>query len=278
VPTEVLADATIPEFCSTGECFDEVLLVGLDDLLAQLRTDTLIVLHQRGSHGPAYHRRYPAAFRRFVPTCETNDLRECSREAILNTYDNTILYTDHVLGETIRLLRRHADRLDIALVYVSDHGESLGENSLYLHSLPYWIAPDEQTHIPFLVWFMDDMALDSACIAGRRDQPFSHDYLFHTILGLMDVETQVYDPALDLLDPCRREPAPRGRPPSLRGQSAPARRAVPRGAAEAVGTRPDPPLRQGTGVELSDVTRGVGRDPQCVVEIAVVQGAVPADM
>jgi lipid A ethanolaminephosphotransferase len=198
VPTEVL---------TRGDSLDAVLLEGLDSRLSHVDADMLIVLHQRGSHGPAYYRRYPSAFERFVPTCDTNDLGACTREAVVNTYDNTLLYTDFILAETIRLLRRHSASHDVGLIYVSDHGESLGENNLYLHSLPYWIAPEEQKRVPFVLWLSPPLLarseLDAACLAGQRDEPLSHDHLFHSILGLMEVETGVYDPALDLFSRCR---------------------------------------------------------------------------
>ncbi len=196
------------EACSGKECYDEALLDGLDDRLTGAEADTVIVLHQKGSHGPAYHRRYPAAFGRFQPACESSDLQGCARQDIVNAYDNTILYTDSVLAEAIALLRRQAARAATALVYVSDHGESLGESGLYLHGLPYSIAPDVQKHVPFIVWFSPEWAadtgLDPACVAARRDLPLGHENLFHTMLGLMEVETSVYDPALDPFAPCRR--------------------------------------------------------------------------
>jgi lipid A ethanolaminephosphotransferase len=184
-----------------------VLLHGLDSVVARADRDTLIVLHQKGSHGPAYSRRYPPAFRRFLPACESNDLHECDRQAIVNAYDNTISYTDHVLAELIDLLRSHSERLDTGLLYVSDHGESLGENGVYLHGLPYAIAPDEQTRVPFIVWFSAgwamDTGLDLRCVSGQRDAPAGHENLSQTVLGLMDVESEVYQPTLDLFAACR---------------------------------------------------------------------------
>ncbi|MFL6694159.1 MAG: phosphoethanolamine transferase [Ramlibacter sp.] len=196
-----------PLLCPGGACFDEVLLHGLQERLAQAQGNQVIVLHQLGSHGPAYDRRYPDAFRRFTPACAHDELRQCSQAEIVNAYDNTILYTDHVLGQLVDLLARQ-ERFDTAMLYVSDHGESLGESGLYLHGVPFAIAPDVQTHVPMVAWvspsFARSTGLDEACLRSHAAQPASHDNLFHTLLGAFDVQTQVYDPGMDLLRPCRR--------------------------------------------------------------------------
>jgi lipid A ethanolaminephosphotransferase len=195
------------EFCDSGECLDEALLSGLDAFIDGLERHAVIVLHQKGSHGPAYYRRYPEAFRRFLPECVSNQLQECSHEQVVNTYDNTILYTDRVLSLVIDLLRRHEGRLNTAMLYVSDHGESLGEGNLYLHGLPYAIAPDEQTRVPMIVWLSPEIrsstGIDWECLEQNKDLPLTHDNLFHSVLGLMSVETGVYESSLDLFAACR---------------------------------------------------------------------------
>jgi len=117
-----------------------MLLDGLEDRIRADRRDTLVVLHLKGSHGPAYYRRYPPAFERFTPVCRSADLAGCETDTIVNAYDNSILYTDHIVGEVIEILRRQADRYATALLYVSDHGESLGEAGLFLHGLPNAVA------------------------------------------------------------------------------------------------------------------------------------------
>lgn len=99
------------------------------------------MLHQKGNHGPAYYRRYPPAFERFTPVCTTNQLNECSREAIVNAYDNAILYTDAFLAQVIALLKKNDPHFETAMIYMGDHGESLGEQGIYLHGLPYAMAP-----------------------------------------------------------------------------------------------------------------------------------------
>lgn len=199
VPSEDLRKRTLEGICDENGCRDEVLLDGLDDSLATTTGDRLIVLHLLGSHGPSYYRRYPAAYRRFVPDCAQDDVQACSREAIVNAYDNTLAYTDHVLAQAIGLLERHQDQVEPTLLYVSDHGESLGESGVYLHGLPYAIAPDEQKHVPLAVWAPKQ---DLACMQARHDQPSSHDTLFHTVLGLFSVRTEAYLPTSDLLRGC----------------------------------------------------------------------------
>ena len=132
------------DLCEEGVCFDEALLKGIDSLLKDRSGNLFIVLHQVGNHGPAYFNRYPSAFRRFTPTCDTSELRACTREEIVNTYDNAILYTDHFLARAVDFLASKEAEYTTAMLYVSDHGESLGEAGLYLHGIPYAIAPTVQ--------------------------------------------------------------------------------------------------------------------------------------
>ena len=206
VPSEDLSALKLPALCSSGECWDEVLLHGLKQRVAQLDRDTVVVLHMKGSHGPAYHLRVPPAFEHFKPVCRTNQLDQCAREDIVNAYDNTLRYTDHVLASSLALLKQNAARVDGALLYVSDHGESLGENGLYLHGLPYAMAPREQTHVPMLLWLSAAMRergrIDTGCLQARRDEALSHDHLYHSVLRLMDVHTTLYRGELDLFAPC----------------------------------------------------------------------------
>lgn len=208
VAYEDLSKSEDPSFCSTGECFDEILLEGLQDRLDRTSRDLVVVLHMHGSHGPGYHLRYPPSFETFAPACGTLALQDCARQELVNAYDNTIVYTDHVLARTIEILEHNEPRFDTAMLYVSDHGESLGEKGLYLHGMPYWIAPDEQTRVPWIVWtaegFRARRGLDWHALASLRDRPWSHDNLFHSVLGLLGVETGVYRPELDLFRTCMR--------------------------------------------------------------------------
>ncbi|GHF42422.1 phosphoethanolamine transferase [Seohaeicola zhoushanensis] len=200
-------DATIdPAACEMGECTDQALLKVLDDTVAAMTEDTVLVLHMIGSHGPSYYLRYPPEFADFQPDCRTADLAKCSIEEVVNAYDNSIRYTDHILAASIERLQAQ-DRVVAGMIYMSDHGESLGENGLYLHAAPWFMAPDTQTHVPFLMWLSQDfrqrMGIDFACLRDKADQPVSQDNLFHTLLGLMDVSTSVRDPELDLAASCR---------------------------------------------------------------------------
>ncbi|HMW17922.1 MAG TPA: phosphoethanolamine--lipid A transferase [Accumulibacter sp.] len=208
--TDSVADLAPPGMCSGGRCLDGGLLFGLDERLARTTGRQLLVLHQLGNHGPSYFRRYPREFARFQPACANDDLQRCSREEIVNSYDNALVYTDHVLAGLIAKLQAQAGKIDTALLYVSDHGESLGENNLFLHGLPYAIAPKEQTQVPMVLWFSagfaQRLAIDVDCLQQRASQPASHDHLFHTVLGLLDVHTGLYEPDWDLLQHCRRAP------------------------------------------------------------------------
>lgn len=208
LPTEQLDRSTLPEWCDGDRCLDEILLHGLDTVARDAKGNLVVVLHMLGNHGPAYFKRYPPAFRRYTPTCDTGDLRQCPREQIVNAYDNALLYTDHVLSRTIEFLESQAHRYDSALVYVSDHGESLGEKGLYLHGIPYAIAPDEQTKVPMTWWLSPGYAasfgLDMACLKQEAKQSRTHDNLFHTTLGLLQVQSSEYEPRLDITRACRR--------------------------------------------------------------------------
>ncbi|MES2018428.1 MAG: phosphoethanolamine--lipid A transferase [Pseudomonadota bacterium] len=196
------------QWCVADECYDERLLERLPEMIRAAKDDLVIVLHQKGSHGPAYYKRYPAQFKRFAPVCETIEMDKCSNEAIVAAYDNTILYTDHFLNRTIELLKASAasDHVNTAMLYFSDHGESLGEHNMYLHGAPYLFAPAEQREVPFLMWLSDGFKsryrIDQPCLAGRVGQTFSHDNIFHSVLGMLSVKTSVYQPGLDLFAPC----------------------------------------------------------------------------
>jgi lipid A ethanolaminephosphotransferase len=204
--TWTTAGLDIDGLCEDGECFDDILLRQLDDALAQAREDLLIVLHMNGSHGPAYFRRYPDAFRRFTPDCRSDELTDCSREEIVNSYDNTIYYTDWFLAQVIARLDRPSGHFDTALLYVSDHGESLGEYGLYLHGTPYLLAPGGQTHVPMMVWlssaYRRDFGVETSCLRERRRAPLSHDNVFHSVLGMLDISTSAHNAELDLFGAC----------------------------------------------------------------------------
>jgi len=200
-----LAESDVADLCKSDGCYDEYLVDELARLLPAIDHDTVIVLHQLGSHGPAYYRRYPEDFRRFVPDCRSDDFADCTNEEITNAYDNTIAYTDAVIARAIDVLSAQSDRLNTSLLYVSDHGESLGEHNLYLHGMPRALAPDEQVHVPMIAWFGDEDTrhLTTMCRDQVDDLPISHDNLFHTELGILRIESSIYQPDLDVFAACR---------------------------------------------------------------------------
>ncbi|CAG9175478.1 phosphoethanolamine transferase [Cupriavidus respiraculi] len=226
VPSSTIRTSRQPGVCGADGCLDEALLDGVKERLERLaapdplhhvdnasRTErrgdnAVLVLHMMGSHGPAYYSRYPARVAAFGPACRTSQLDQCSRQQIVDGYDNSLRYTDAVLAGLIEMLRDYADRVDTAMIYVSDHGESLGEHGLYLHGTPYLVAPDPQKHVPMLMWFADgyrrDFGIDGECLSRASATRYSHDNLFHSMLGLLDVDTAVYDRAQDMFANCRR--------------------------------------------------------------------------
>ncbi|MCL1095181.1 phosphoethanolamine transferase [Shewanella kaireitica] len=206
----LIAHDSDPDLCNGQYCYDQVLLNTLDDRLSGIsRKDSLIVLHIIGSHGPTYYLRYPDEHRFFTPDCQRSDIQNCSDEELVNTYDNTILYTDYIVSQVVKKLQAKNEEFDTAMLYISDHGESLGESGMYLHGAPYAFAPEEQTKVPFLGWFSAGFAkqnkLDLSCLAKEAEQGgYSHDNLFDSLLGLMNVSTEVYQQEKDIFSSCRQ--------------------------------------------------------------------------
>lgn len=193
--------------CSPWSCLDEVLLSGLEESIRQHGGDQIIVFHQMGSHGPDYFRRYPPSFETFKPACRSNVLQECSNEEIRNAYDNTIVYTDHLLKQKIDILKQVSKEFDALLMYVSDHGESLGENGIHLHGIPYEWAPPEQTRVPLIIWtsqgYADRFKLAGHCLRQQALGQYSHSNLYHTLIGAMQANNPLYRKKLDILAACR---------------------------------------------------------------------------
>lgn len=196
------ADPASPYY-NDGEYYDAVLLPMLEEYVNASDQDLLVTLHVLGSHGPAYHRRFPDEFARFKPYCNHNAPQDCTRQEITNAYDNTILYTDHVVAEIIDQLQELSNNADTFLVYMSDHGESLGENGVYLHGLPKFMAPTAQTHVPFFLWFSNNyiknQKLNFSNVREKASGVYSHDNLSATLLGLMNVVTEASPKELNLL-------------------------------------------------------------------------------
>ncbi len=211
VPNVETSNLKHPKLCANGECLDGIMLEGLDERIAALPAErrargVVLVMHQMGSHGPAYSLRSPQAYKRFLPECTSVNLQDCSRQELVNAYDNSIAYTDHVLASTIGWLKTRQSEYATAMVYVADHGESLGENNLYLHGLPYAIAPDVQKRVPWISWlspaFEQRASVTTECLKGERDAAVSHDNYFHSVLGLLGVQTALYNRKLDVYSGC----------------------------------------------------------------------------
>ncbi|MGO3909725.1 phosphoethanolamine transferase EptA [Huaxiibacter chinensis] len=209
IPHTDMTQWKLDQFCKDKSCIDDADLYHLDNVLDGLKQDSVLVVHLMGSHGPAYYQRYPQAYRKFTPTCDTNQIQDCDHQALINTYDNTILYTDSVLSRTIDALKARQSTMNTALIYLSDHGESLGENGIYLHGTPYLLAPSQQTHIPFMFWLSPDYVknygVDEPCLRDlAAKNAVSQDNLYSTVMGMMNVKSAVYQPLMDILTPCRK--------------------------------------------------------------------------
>jgi lipid A ethanolaminephosphotransferase len=221
---EDVTNSDDPRFCTEkGNCFDAILLDGLEERLKAETKSIFVVLHIKGSHGPAYFKRYPKEFERFTPACKSNELSSCSSESLKNAYDNTIVYTDHILGEVVSMLKRLSPQFATSMLYASDHGESLGERGLYLHGLPYAVAPEEQTRVPMFAWFSPQFLelerWSEGCVRRQSEPGKKHDHIYSTLLGLLDISTDQYKPELDIFSACERE-----------AQSAPKKALTPNGA------------------------------------------------
>lgn len=212
VPSANTSESGHPQWCEGGECLDEVMLDKLDERLAALPAErrakgVVLVMHQMGSHGPAYFKRSPAGLKPFSPECRSINLQDCARQDVVNAYDNSVVYTDHFLGQTIAWLNQRQNRASAAMLYVADHGESLGENNLYLHGLPYAMAPEDQKHVPMVLWmsqgFQKRTGLSVRCLDRQAREPLSHDNLFHSMLGLADVSSAEYRQDKDFSAACR---------------------------------------------------------------------------
>ena len=182
-----------------GECRDIGMLKFLPQFIEKNRNrDILIVLHQMGNHGPAYYKRYPKEFEKFTPVCKTNQLEKCTKEQINNAYDNALVYTDYFLNSTIELIKKYPE-YQSAMLYISDHGESLGENGIYLHGMPYFMAPDAQKHVAAFIWVSQNFkGVNIEKLKSNRDKEYSQDNLFSTILGLLNIQTKAYNKNMDI--------------------------------------------------------------------------------
>ena len=180
-----------PEYDAT---YDGILLAGLQEEILQSTADKVFVgIHTYTSHGPSYFSNTPAEFKKFLPECTTVEMSQADQQELINAYDNTIIYTDYLIHSIIETLRSIPDRRS-CVIFISDHGESLGENNLYMHGVPLSMAPQEQTDIPFIVWTSDkDVNIKDLEEAG-------HHNIYHSTLRFLGAETEVYDPGKDIFE------------------------------------------------------------------------------
>lgn len=172
--------------------YDSILLVGLkDEILSCKKNKMLVILHTSTSHGPTYNKKYPAEFEVFSPVCKTVEMSKANPQELMNAYDNTIVYTDYLVHSVIEMLRGIPQRRS-CVMFVSDHGESLGEGNLYMHGLPLKVAPKEQFEIPFIVWTSDKtMKINNKEKVGQY-------HVFHSVLSFLGIQSPVYDKKMDI--------------------------------------------------------------------------------
>jgi len=186
---------SLKRYCEGAACnYDEVLVAGLkEQIQASQKSKILIILHTSTSHGPNYSKNYPPSFEVFKPACNHVEPGECSQEELFNAYDNTIVYTDYILYRIIEDLKQ-LNEYKSAMIYVSDHGESLGEKDMYMHGVPMNIAPKEQYEIPFIVWVSDS----SQKFKPDQTETLSQNHVFHSILNFLDIQSLVYNETMSI--------------------------------------------------------------------------------
>jgi lipid A ethanolaminephosphotransferase len=173
--------------------YDEILFAGLKEVIeASDKDKVLIIIHTGTSHGPTYNKKYPAEFEVFTPVCNTVEMSKADPVELMNAYDNTIVYTDYLVHQAIEALRSVPQRRG-CVMFVSDHGESLGENNLYMHGVPMSMAPKEQIEIPFIVWTTDNSAIKDLEKVGQY-------HVFHSILDFLGIESPVFNEELNIFE------------------------------------------------------------------------------
>ena len=194
--------------CQSRDCLDMLLNDTFRLKIPSFQKDTFVVLHQRGSHGPRYDLRVPEDLYKWKPFCNRSDHHNCSLQEMTNAYDNTIYYTASVIADLIKTLSELTDEYNPILIYVSDHGESLGENEVYGHGGDFKDAPAEQKQVPFFVWMPKStrtaFGFNQACLQAKTRTQQSQDVIFHSLMGLMGISTDVYDEKLDIFAGCHQ--------------------------------------------------------------------------
>ncbi len=172
---------------------DGILFHGLKEEILESKSDKIFIgIHTYTSHGPEYYSNTPDEFKRFMPECRTVEMANAKREELINAYDNTILYTDHLVHSVIEVLREFPDRR-ACVIFISDHGESLGEGGLYMHGVPMNVAPAEQLDIPFIVWTSDNAKI-------KDIEQADHYYIYHSVLNFLGIKSSFYDETKNIFE------------------------------------------------------------------------------
>ena len=191
-------EALLELYPHADPAYDGILFEGLkDEILSSGKSKVLLIIHTSISHGPAYNKRYPAEFEHFTPVCNTVEMAKADHDELMNSYDNTIIYTDYLLSEAIKQLEELPKEWESCLMYVSDHGESLGEGNLFMHGVPISIAPREQIEIPFLVWTSE---------GSREIKPLDkvgQYHVFHSVMSFLGAESEIFDENMNIFTPAR---------------------------------------------------------------------------
>ena len=202
IPTACYVNYTLYDNCAAvgetkvsdcahgGKCYDEDVIPLLKENIATYKSGyRFVVLHfGGGSHGPVYSDRYPPEFQQFQPMCTDADIaNKCSLDQVYNSYDNTILYVDHVVGQAITELDN--SKIPYVFIYLSDHGESLLEDGLMFHGMPPGMSlPAEQAEIPLIV-------KSSIPISVVQRAQYQQGDVFDTVLDLFAIRSKTFDKA-----------------------------------------------------------------------------------
>ena len=202
---EYLTDSELSEqYPDENKNYDGILIKGIRDRIeSSPKNKVLIVLHTSTSHGPKYADKYPKEFEVYKPVAKNVEEGEKNIGMLINAYDNTIRYTDFLLDSLINTLRA-MEEWNSAMIFISDHGESLGENKMFMHGLPMRLAPKVQYEIPFFVWtskgFRDYKPTSSKQDAPEGELPavLEQHYIFHSVLNLLSIQSPAYKKDFDI--------------------------------------------------------------------------------
>nr|WP_288282204.1 sulfatase-like hydrolase/transferase [uncultured Prevotella sp.] len=192
---EYLTDSELADkYPDVDRQYDGLLYAGLRQRIeSSPKNKVLVILHTSTSHGPQYVNKYPKEFETYKPVAMNVEEGEKNVGMLVNAYDNTIRYTDYLLNGLIDTLRTVKDR-KCAMIFISDHGESLGENKMFMHGLPMRLAPKEQYEIPFLVWTSKNYRSYKSNLPAVLEQHF----IFHSVLNLLSIESPAYNEEFDI--------------------------------------------------------------------------------